>query len=79
MYPLLRFFRSGRKGTTFFAYVQEKSAVCGKTCTFFSLVCYARLLSVGRLVLLRNVYLHAVGIKLPQAINAVRQYTAVRQ
>ena len=24
---------------------------------------------------LRNVYLHAVGIKLPQAINAVRQYT----
>ena len=27
-----------------------------KTCTFFSLVCYARLLSVGRLLLLRNVY-----------------------
>ena len=38
---------------------------------FFSLVCYARLLSVGRLVLLRNVYLHAVRHLTPQALNAL--------
>ena len=49
------------------------SDICKKKCSFsqklhfFSLVCYAHLLSVGRLVLLRNVYLHAVGIKRRQA------------
>ena len=53
----------------------------------FCLLCFARLLSCGRLVLLRNVYLHAVGNtralahytaagnKRRQAIHAVRQYT----
>ena len=56
------------------------SDICKKKCSFsqklhfFSLVCYAHLLSVGRLVLLRNVYLHAAGIK-----RALAQYTAVRQ
>ena len=51
--------------------MQIKSAVSVKKLHFFSLVCYARLLSVGRLVLLRNVYLHAVGIK-----RALAHYTA---
>ena len=59
------------KGSVFFACVQEKSAVCGRNCTFLLgswtatllevgswmfIVAAQRLLSVGRLLLLRNVY-----------------------
>ena len=37
-------------------------------------MCYARLASVGRLVLLRNVYLHAVRqLTRVSALHAVRQ------
>ena len=48
-----------------------------KTCTFFSLVCYARLLSVGRLLLLRNVKLHCRRLYTPLGNKrALAHYTA---
>ena len=64
-------------------FLAQKKCRLWKNLHFFSLVCYARLLSVGRLLLLRNVYLHAVGIKRALALytpsgnkRALAHYTA---
>ena len=62
---------SPQKYCFFCIYANKKCKFRQKPALFFSLVCYSRLLSVGRLVLLRSVYLHAEGNK-----RALAHYTA---
>ena len=72
----MRIINSSGKSTAFFAYMQIKSAVSVKKLHFLFIVlrkifvATQRLVSVGRLVLLCNVYLHAKH-KRRQAINAL--------
>ncbi len=66
--PFTRF--SPQKYSFFCIYANKKCKFRQKPALFFSLVCYSRLLSVGRLVLLRSVYLHAEGNK-----RALAHYT----